>query len=84
MRYMEFKMERTGLLQEGEEVTITESQLPTSYYYTIVPAVAMSKNYPAYQRLSSRKGIVESIHTTPRGFYTKIAFDEPPIEGEEK
>ena len=79
MREMEFKMERTGLLEVGQQVTVTESQLPTSYYYTIVPAVAMSKNYPSYQRLASRTGRVKAIHTTPRGYYAQIEFDEEDI-----
>lgn len=69
-------MERQGLLHKGQEVTVTESVLPTSFYYTIVPAVAMSKNYPAYERLVSRTGIVKEINTTDRGFYTTVEFDE--------
>ncbi len=73
---MEFKMERKGLVQQGEEVNVTESALPTSYYYTIVPAVAMSKNYQGYERLRSRKGIVKEIRETPRGFYIVVVFDE--------
>lgn len=76
MRQMEFKMERQGLLEEGQEVNVTESALPTSYYYTITPAVAMSKNYQAYERLQSRKGIVKEVKETPRGFYTVVEFDE--------
>ncbi|MCI5649641.1 MAG: hypothetical protein ACI4EG_04775 [Fusicatenibacter sp.] len=76
MRFMEFKMERKGLLVEGQEVQVTESALPTSYYYTITPAVAMSKNYQAYERLKSRTGIVREVKETPRGFYTVVEFDE--------
>ena len=76
-------MERQGLLEIGQEVTVAESALPTSYYYTIVPAIAMSKNYAAYERLKSEKGIVREINITPRGFYTIVEFDEEDIERED-
>ncbi len=76
MRKMEFKMERKGLLEIGQEVTVTESALPVSYYYTITPAIAMSKNYQAYERLKSTTGIVREINETPRGYYTIVEFDE--------
>ena len=76
MRTMELKMARHGLLEAGQEITVTESALPTSYYYTIVPAIAMSRNYQAYERLKSTKGIVREINQTSRGYYTIVEFDE--------
>ncbi len=41
MREMEFKMERPGLLKEGQRVTVTEGVLPSNYYYTINPSLAI-------------------------------------------
>jgi hypothetical protein len=76
VRKEEFKMERQDLVQIGQEVTVTESALPTSYYYTIVPAVAMSRNYQAYERIQSTKGIVRDIRNTDRGYYIIVEFDE--------
>lgn len=76
MREMEFKMERPGLLCAGQEVTVTEGILPTSYYYTIDPSLAMSANYEFRQRLKSRKGSVKSVETRPQGFYVLVEFDE--------
>ena len=76
MREMEFKMERPGLLKEGQEVTVTEGILPTSFYYTVDPSLAMSGNYELRQRLKSRNGIVKSVEERPRGFYVIVEFEE--------
>lgn len=81
MREMEFKMERQGLVNVGDEIEVTEGQLPMSYYYTIVPAVAMSGNYAIYERLHSKKGVVKEIRHNDRGYYIVAAFDEDPPAG---
>ena len=59
MRKELFHMER-DVLNIGDSVTIIEGQLPFSYYYTIVPALAMSKNYKNADRIKSREGKVVS------------------------
>lgn len=69
-------MERENLVQPGQEVSVIESALPASYYYTIVPAVAMSRNYQGYERLKSDRGIVRDIRHTERGYYIVVEFDE--------
>lgn len=77
MRSMEFKMERPGLLKEGDEITVTEGVLPSNYYYTIDPALAMSGNVPFRERLKARAGRVTRIVRNERGFYVTAEFDEP-------
>ena len=76
MRTMEFKMERPGLLREGDQVTITEGVLPSNYYYTIDPSLAMSGNFPFRERLRAREGTVTSVVEKERGFYVTAEFDE--------
>jgi 16S rRNA (uracil1498-N3)-methyltransferase len=61
-RLMKFKMERPGLVQEGQEVEIREGYLPNSvFYYVIEPAVAMSANFSLGERLFARNGIVTEV-----------------------
>lgn len=73
---MEFKMERTGLVEIGQEVEIREGKLPYSYYYVVEPAVAMSGNFSFRERLESRKGIIKAINETEKGYYVVVEFDE--------
>lgn len=77
MRRMEFKMERPGLLSAGQKITVTEGLLPSNYYYTIDPSLAMSANIPFRDRLKSREGIVTGVVENARGFYVTAEFDEP-------
>ena len=78
MRELEFKMERPGLLETGQKVTVTEGVLPSSYYYTIDPSLAMSGNYPFRERLLAREGDVTSVRKIRR-----ILLNQPSIFEEE-
>ena len=75
MRELTFKMEREGLLQEGQHITVSEGLLPSNYYYTIDPSLAMSGNIPFTQRLTAREGVVTEIVHNERGYYVTAAFD---------
>lgn len=76
-RLMKFKMERSGLVEVGQEVEIREGTLPNSvFYYVIEPAAAMSGNFPLGERLFARTGIVTEIAEEPRGFYVTVSFEE--------
>ena len=80
MRELEFKMERPGLIHEGDSVTVTEGLLPSNYYYTIDPSLAMSGNIPFNKRLISREGRVSKVSETPRGYYVVVEFDEEEVQ----
>ncbi len=76
MRSMEFKMERQGLLEIGQKVTVTEGVLPSNYYYTIDPSLAMSGNIPFRERLTVKEGTITNIVENERGFYVTAEFEE--------
>lgn len=74
MRKMEFKMERKGLLKVGDKITVTEGVLPSNYYYTIDPSLAMSGNLPFRERLLEREGVVVEIEERSTGYYVLAEF----------
>ena len=76
MRTEEFKMERQGLVEIGQQVEIVEKNTVAFYYYTIVPALAMSGNYSFGQRIKARTGIVRNIRQDPRGYFVDVDFEE--------
>lgn len=79
MRKIEFKMERPGLLNVGDEVKVDESKLQTLqgivYYYTIVPALAMSNNIPAKDKLKVFSGKVTNIRATESASFVEVTFE---------
>lgn len=76
MRREEFKMERKGLLNIGEVLPVTEGKLPSSYYYTLGKAYAMSANFAVGERIKSREGTVVDVKETPKGYFVTVEFDE--------
>lgn len=69
-------MERLGLLEVGDVLPVTEGKLPSSYYYTLGKAYAMSANYKFNERLKSTEGTVVGIEETPKGYFVTVEFDE--------
>ena len=76
MREVVFKMERPGLVEEGQTVDVSESVTPINVNYKIEPAVAMSGLFKFNERLKSRQGVVKSIIQNDRGYYVTVEFDE--------
>ena len=54
-REIVFKMERPGLVEEGQVVEVSESVTPFNVNYMIEPAVAMSGLLPAEQPSEGRQ-----------------------------
>jgi len=71
-REIVFKMERPGLVEEGQEVEVSASVTPFNVNYMIEPAVAMSGLFKLNNRLKTEnrmtKGIVKKIEENDRGF----------------
>ena len=76
MREELFKMERKGLVVEGQEVDVTERVNGSLYSYLVEPSVAMSGSFRSNQRIKSKKGIIKEIRETERGFYLVVSFNE--------
>ena len=70
-----FKMERPGLVKEGQVVEVTESVTPFNVNYMIEPAVAMSGLFKLNDRLKSDHGVVKKIEENARGSYVTVTFE---------
>ena len=68
MREIVFKMERPGLVEEGQTVEVSESVSPVNVNYMIEPAVAMSGLFKFSERLTSRQGVVKKFVDNVRCF----------------
>lgn len=79
MREMVFKMERPGLVKEGDSVHVSEKKTALNYSYIIEPAVAMSGCYKVNQRIQSTDGVVKEVVHNDRGYYVTVAFDEEEL-----
>ena len=76
MRQMNLKWSDRDFSRKRQEVTVTAHCLLPVLILRDYLAVRRVRNYQAYERLQSRKGIVKEVKETPRGFYTVVEFDE--------
>ena len=79
VREMQFRMERAGLIQEGDQVRLKEDTAATMagimYYYTIRDALAMSNN--TKQRLKNLEGTVSSVREEEGYWTVTVEISEP-------
>ncbi len=69
-------MERQGLVEEGQEVEVSERSPSTGRYtYLVEPSVAMSGIYRTNERIKSQKGIIRKIEETEKGFYLIVELE---------
>ena len=76
MREVEFKMERQGLVNIGDTVSISEVEGTVNYNYIIEHAAAMSGCFKVNERIKSKSGVVKDLKQTDRGYYVIMEFDE--------
>lgn len=79
----DFKMERPGQVEVGQEVELREGALPNSvFYYVVEPAVAMSANISLGDRLVDKDGkvitkaVIKAIEEKSTGFYITIECED--------
>ena len=77
-RKMEFRMERAGLIQVGDKVSLKEDTSSTMaglmYYYSIRDAIAMSNN--TKQRLRALDGTVSKIEAKESYWTVTVDIEE--------
>ena len=72
-----FKMEREGLVEEGQKVEISERSAVTGQYtYLVEPSIAMSGIYRTSERIMARRGIISKIEKTEKGFYLLVEMEK--------
>ena len=77
MRQERFKMEREGLVKEGQQVEISERSAVTGQYtYLVEPSIAMSGIYRTSERIMARRGIISKIEKTEKGFYLLVEMEK--------
>lgn len=77
MRLERFKMEREGLVEEGQQVEISERSAVTGQYtYLVEPSIAMSGIYRTSERIKARQGRIQKIEKTEKGFYLIVEVEE--------
>ncbi len=76
MRKMELKMERTGLLEVGDILPVTEGKTAQFLLLYLRRAYAMSANYKYNERLQSREGKSHRCKRDRKGYFVTVEFDE--------